>query len=201
MHAHVSAGCVCLVLAKTLTLLHCVGDVTFYTLTDIQHQQQHTTGQPCSLMQAAQLLLDNKPVRWGTCQLAVPLKAEHTRLAQLSQGNHRNTCSNSCLISRDALLHLPYLWSCALPPTPENSTYTCWFPTTSATCSAFVEMMMDLHAYSMTHSPADLLAYALERSNYIEQVKVSWALSRAHLWLRGFRGQTILNDMQQARSA
>ena len=40
-------------------------------------------------------------------------------------------------------------------------------------CSAFVELMADLQAFSMTHTPAQLLDFALQRSDYAVQVKVS----------------------------
>ena len=38
--------------------------------------------------------------------------------------------------------------------------------------SAFVELMQDLQAYSLTHTPAELLDYALQRSDYAVHVKV-----------------------------
>ena len=38
--------------------------------------------------------------------------------------------------------------------------------------SAFVELMQDLQAYSLTHTPAELLDYALQLSAYAVHVKV-----------------------------
>ena len=48
----------------------CAGEATVKSIAVLQEQQQAITGQPCSLMQAARLMSDNKNIRWGAagCQ-------------------------------------------------------------------------------------------------------------------------------------
>ena len=117
------------------------------------------------------MMTDNKAVRWDSRSYAVH-SHPGTRPSLLLPGA-RAELSLLCL---DKLLCFkPGSAACQACVDPgwvwAGYTYTAVTHVQIA-CSAFVELMADLQAFSMTHTPAQLLDFTLQRSDYAVQVKV-----------------------------